>query len=280
MKTYNENGDPLVWYRWTWEPYDLVWQNPRRYEYTYNSEGRPVLYQFSDWDLNTWSPNSQTIYTYNAEGLIISSLTQNWNAEEEDWVNYRLTERAYNEDGNITLYQSSSYDETGSLIPNFRVYFTYDEEGRLVSILEQTTIFTEELEDYFLTEYTYYEDIGERRTILYQEKNLEEDVWIETGRNTYYYALFVDTEEIPSPEYNVSITPNPSTDAVLISFEKEELISQGISAELVNALGGVEKRFVIRASKHQLDVSNLASGVYWIRFRIGQNTYAKQVVIL
>ena len=279
--SYDQNGRLLEWYTTYWDPYEMAWINPNRYQYTYNAEGYPILYQAADWIEDMWVTDRQSIYTYNADDLLLSTLSQSWDEEEQDWVSTGLSEREYDEDGNITLYQVSRYnEETGSMEIYYRVFLSYDEEGRRTSVLEQTTFVTEELVDYFLVEYTYYDDIGELWTVLYQEKDLEEDVWIETSRYIYYYDLFVDTEDLLLTEEKVSITPNPGTDVVQISFEREILPRQGLTAELINAMGRVEQQFVIRQSSHQLDVSNLAAGVYWLRFGIGQQSFTKQIVVL
>ncbi len=81
------------------------------------------------------------------------------------------------------------------------------------------------------------------------------------GFHHLYYDLVVSTQEPLPPNWEVNIYPNPATDQLRISWDGEG----ALNAELYNGTGQVLQTHADLDIEHQMDVSQLPAGAYWLR---------------
>jgi len=82
----------------------------------------------------------------------------------------------------------------------------------------------------------------------------------------------------PTLILNVDIFPNPSSDIIYIEFNKENL--EDVQAELYDLTGKVISSSVIKSyvNSATLDISDFASGVYYLRLYSDKNIYTTTIV--
>jgi hypothetical protein len=107
--------------------------------------------------------------------------------------------------------------------------------------------------------------------------------------STGYYSIGVGDDitagpnAIETPELSdmISLYPNPSNGFVTLHVKNE--ISQNASLEVVDALGAVVFTEKIGAldtsSSREIDLSNLAEGVFFVIIKDEQNIFAQKIVI-
>ena len=81
------------------------------------------------------------------------------------------------------------------------------------------------------------------------------------GFHHLYYDLVVDTREPMPVDWQVNIFPNPATDELRIDWDGEG----ELHAQLYNGTGQLLQSHNDLNVRHQLDVSQLPAGVYWLR---------------
>lgn len=77
----------------------------------------------------------------------------------------------------------------------------------------------------------------------------------------------------------ITLYPNPASDNLSISFEK--VIDQQGSIEILNSLGKLVKSQKLQPNTNntQLNIEDLASGIYIIKIIIGESTYDEKLII-
>jgi uncharacterized repeat protein (TIGR01451 family) len=73
----------------------------------------------------------------------------------------------------------------------------------------------------------------------------------------------------------ITITPNPTKDKLMITVENNV---ERLNVILVNAIGETMFKYIISQEKNQLDVSNLASGIYFIKISGARINEVRKVV--
>ena len=279
---YNQDGEGLIWYIENWDQYEFEWAPPYRYQNTYNEDGKRVLQEVFSFSTGSWEPYAQRIFTYNNDGLIIEDRRLLWLSDEQDWREERLFTFEYDANGNQILYESSSYStQENALELNFRALYEYDEDDNLIAYTVLTSYATGQLENLASFEFTYYDDIGEQATELYKQWNFETEEWENSQYLIFYYNLFPvsDTEDIVAEQATFSLSPNPATDVVRISFNTENLWKDGVLVQLINANGAVEKVFNVQEPNALLDIKGVAAGMYWIKLDNGEQSSSKPIII-
>jgi hypothetical protein len=277
---YNANGDWIRQTRQFWDPYALEWGNKTVFERVFNSEDQVILSVESEELNDILIPGLQTIYTYNNEGLIQQRLTQLWDNSQEEWYDLRQVIYEYDENGNTTLYESYFLDSySQELSASIRIEFTYFESGELEQYVVLVSNGMELVNDSRFT-FTYYEDIFERQTYLRELWNTELDAWENDIFGEYFYNLFVDTkEQLLEEEQAIKLFPNPATGQVNIQLNNLVLTGHGIRAQLFNQQGQLVRQYTLGQDNHQLDISGLPVGSYWLKVSNGQYSAVKKLVV-
>jgi len=99
------------------------------------------------------------------------------------------------------------------------------------------------------------------------------------GKNNTLYRWEIDktvssVTEQPEPSDGITISPNPSSTSFMISG-----IDGVTSVRIMNSLGMEAKKITVNSEKFSIDVSDLASGVYFVQFRSQTGVVSKPVVV-
>ena len=89
-------------------------------------------------------------------------------------------------------------------------------------------------------------------------------------------ALTINTEEIASNK-NLLIWPNPAADKFTIAFP----LSEKIALKITNPLGAtvLTEKLNSNKSAHQIDVSHLCSGIYFVTLEAANNKFSGKLII-
>ena len=91
-----------------------------------------------------------------------------------------------------------------------------------------------------------------------------------TGQ-TSYTVTFVGLEELSS---NIEVYPNPVKDMLWIQRQTED----AVTINIMNVRGELIKTIIGNTAKTKLDLSDLASGMYFIQFSDGQRQYQMKII--
>lgn len=151
-----------------WSSADSVWENSSRRTYFYESGnlvmilresflpdssnwtpvGRELneynndltisesLYELWNSDSNTWEFDLRVSYSYTEDGLLLSTLNEDW--IDESWLPTRKNENTYNLNDLLTEEYSSIWDTlTSDWLFTVKLQNTYDTDGKLLNVLTE-----------------------------------------------------------------------------------------------------------------------------------------------
>ena len=82
-----------------------------------------------------------------------------------------------------------------------------------------------------------------------------------------------DADNIPSPEIEIIVFPNPTIDFVTLASEGFDLDNQLNSYQLYNYQGKLLKQNIIQQNKTEIDLSNLSSSIYILQVFVEQKLW-------
>ena len=93
--------------------------------------------------------------------------------------------------------------------------------------------------------------------------------------------LQVGIKEQSKEVASLNIFPNPAKSAFNISLTNEK--ADGVNYEIMNALGQTVKKETLSTEKgevnYAIDISNIPSGVYFVKVNVGNATSVKKLTI-
>jgi hypothetical protein len=136
------------------------------------------------WRNNAWSVSERYSYTYDANGRVILYQTQNYNSSSSKWIDYSRVTSEYNQDG--TLKQTIEEVDFGTGWNNFiRNMYTYTTSGKIKTVTQQAWSGSAWQNTLKMEEYTY--DSKDNR-IGYLRYSVADTGAITNGeRITYYF---------------------------------------------------------------------------------------------
>ena len=283
--TYNNQG--LLASRSNYNNFDGVFELGGTYEYFYNSNGQitraeltmsDVLYQAVDYEYyngfltsEIWSysdffsssdelfPSERIDYTYNNQGNV--SLIEYSSYDGVGWDLYGETTYTYNEEGNCT--EVHSYDANQN--ETERSIFTFDNR-----LLEETLMpWTPEL----------------TRPQTYNNKNIYriEEYWALDVNFTLQYVCdyeynYVDVNAevgLEDVEANpLTLSPNPTKDVIILSGLKEGVHQM----EIIDMAGRVMMKGSI-TNNATINLSDLQKGCYLVKVSNNDSLYSSKVIV-
>jgi len=173
-----------------WDSTTSQWENYRKHEYTYDSNGNNIVYIYSKWDSTTsqWENFYKREYTYDANGTRTSFISSLWNSTTTQWENYGKDEYTYDANGNMTFYLESSWESTSSQWRNmWKREYTYDANGNMTSyIRSHWNRTTSQWENSDKVEYTYDAN-GNESIEIYSQWNSDSSQWENSDKYEYTY---------------------------------------------------------------------------------------------
>ena len=280
---YNGWDEVLVWYREEWDLALEEWILESRYLETYDFDGNRILQEQFLWQEGDWVPFRQEVYVYNDNGLNIEFREELWSAEEEEWNLQTRVTYQYNENEDVTTVETSVYDEElDEMKISKKDLYEYDGDHNLTAYTLLDSYFTGELINFLRREYTYYDDINERATMLEQSWSIPNNNWRNTRYTIYYYEGHNPTaieDNATAARINLHLSPNPATDFIQISVEGLKVFDESLAVQLINVNGKVVKQASITSTTQQMAVGDIPAGTYWIRLMVDVQSLTHPIII-
>lgn len=252
--TYSYSGDLLTGYEMTLGGMLLL-----RGTYTYNANGlcTQLLEEYNDaWGGTGWDNSSLATYTYDEAGNCTNEAYFNWS---NGWVPGSSIERTYDANGNCL--NRVRYTD-GQIVD--RVRYNYDENCSISQVIMPNH-----------PEPLYTWDHFANRPISYAWETANDN-----GQLVYVcdyifkYGDLVGIHQDGAIDTDIiAIYPNPAQDEMTLSFKDLQRY------EIINMNG--QTILEGQASGHQqtIDVSNLASGLYFVKAYNGKNWSISKVQV-
>ena len=162
-------------------------------EYTYDENGN----QLSDLQCYSSGECMKWVYTYDAQGRVLSAILRSKDQSSEVWKERTKWVYTYDEQGNLLSFIGYFWiSDINAWIVNFKYEYTYDENGnRLSMTLYYWKYDTEEWVEVSKEEYTY-EMYGNLLSRTCYSWKTETNDWILDSQANYYYHYL----DMPVPQ--------------------------------------------------------------------------------
>lgn len=173
-----------------WHPYDMLWINLSKDEYTYDNEGNNIYFAHLEWESNTseWVYEYYHAYTYNNENQLLSSTLHFWNQGTQEWEPSSNAEYSYDANGNNILIELSFWvADSQEWEISRRTEIIYDDvENSVERFIYEWNNQSEQWGGYFAYSTTFdtYENITE---IAYYNWNNSTQEWVYDYKYQYNY---------------------------------------------------------------------------------------------
>jgi len=104
------------------------WINSQRLTSSYDGEGRPLTDVYEEWNYG-WVPETKWKYAHDADGRMITRLAQVWNVNTGLWLDWLRITYTYDANGNMLMSLSENW--TNVWVNSSRFVYTYDGIGNL-----------------------------------------------------------------------------------------------------------------------------------------------------
>ncbi|NTW33330.1 MAG: T9SS type A sorting domain-containing protein [Bacteroidetes bacterium] len=288
----NNKRTSVLWQSWN----SNSWYNDRQYTFSYDSNNNIVSSALQYWNNNIWENSLIYTNTYDVNNNNTSVMLQTWN-DSTAWVNTSFDTLIYDANNNETSEINYIWD--GNAWVNFlkRIY-TYNFNNNLTNILSyswnnnvwdtssqanytydsQNNLISSQYQTWHAGNWVNY--ALQSRTI--DENNFTKDLsfleWESTGtkiirgyRTSYYFHKVMGIYNYSSL-LNKSVYPNPATDLLTIETPFKSTI------EIINIQGQTILKQQLQQGKTELDVSELAKGIYILRMNSNNKTELIKIV--
>ena len=243
---------------------------------TYDENNRILDTDFYSWDSETVSflPYSRNVYTYDENEM--TYLIQTLNADTGDYINISQENTTYDLNGNITLIETTAFDNDGVIAYYNQSGYAYDENGHMAySLFPNYDSESSSFIPGFKTEYSTVLDSDTKLDRMgtsyeYNTSSGEWDPFVgEEVQSFFYYTKLDAMSAEVIEEAHFSVYPNPAKDSLFIHGATIE------RATIYNILG--KEVFKIN-NQNKLDISPLSKGVYFINVSDGVKASTKKFI--
>ena len=239
------------------------WKVNRYYDYLYNSKRELTRYRNYYINADTIREVTKDFYSYDALGNLIEHIHFVWGELDERYT--------YTFDEQNNLIKQVEYDYEGSKpIPEERIIYEYDHENRLIKYLEESVRDGEWRENDIET-YTYNEEgfLVARTTKYRAYKYFYSDCM---GNN-----VITNTEEEKSPNLELTVYPNPSSNYFTFDLE----IQPGnYQISIVDLKGRILESFHLPDNLDQIELGHeLSPGTYFIYISQGMRIITTRTIV-
>jgi YD repeat-containing protein len=226
-----------------------AWQKQNRTAYTYDASGNQLTSTSYNWDGATWINNSRTIQTYNTNNRQLTNLQQSWNIGTQSWEN-------------------NGFDFT----------YTYDTDGNLETFVYRTwSIGVLSSQQRQVLNFNSYRNLDNLIT-----QNWDGAVWVNSSREFRYYETYNAPSGIADAKntFEFKIYPNPSVTLLNIDYKlkSNEVAVLNVYNITGNRLMSLSSTSAIGDNYHQLNVSELSSGIYFVELTQGGSSTRSRFV--
>ena len=254
------------------------------YRYNYNEAG-----QMTDWALEFFGMEEyqKGIIEYDENGLKIAETMQQYNFQTYYVENAFLTEYEYDENGNVTRIAESVWEEGVWSLQATRVS-EYDEYGNCLSIEQRTpagTVQERKIFEYDLSipaesVYCYPNPEDDFPQLPKERKNMLKsfEFYTQNDDMTLVYVTtyelnyeVVEGSSVEEVAFASSVYPNPAQDFVMVESSEANYV------EVVDVYGRVMFSSEINETV-KVDMSEFASGIYFVKLQAGDATSVQKIM--
>ena len=261
--TYNSNNLPEIGLDYSWD--GTQWVLERRITITYNSINKIISRVDEGWANSKWVNDSKSLYTYNSNNKLITERGAKWDEFNNIWVEAGAYRADYELDatGNrISRTESGSYD--------YKEEYTYDGSALMSSFIhpfkDKTGV------DYLFEDFPY---VNKLLTTTGFSFNAITNSYTNNSRTTYNYnsAITLSTETLEIEDNSITFYPNPTQDLLFIKTASNTSIDKITVTDLTG-----KKVIEQKQNTAQVNVQNLAKGIYILEVFVGQNKQTRKFI--
>jgi len=212
--------------------------------------------------------SSQTLYTYNSDGLY-QSLQQEWNEGTSAWVNQFRSSYSYASKKVISVLEENF--EGGGWVNSSKQTLSYNGEDLSQELDQKWNPQTSAWENDGKDMYTY--SGGNLHVILSQQWNKLSSAWVNESRTTFSPITAILQQVMPDQPF-VRVYPNPFREEITIETSREYLTS----FRIFNSAGQMVSVFVADGLKTRLDLGSLSRGTYFLRAVSGNDQQTIKII--
>ena len=287
--TYNNNGDLVLYFSYKWA--SDQWENDVKNEYVLNNFRNVSQVMVYSWDSTAWGNYEKIEYTYDNNDKVILSLWYFWT--DTLWENSYKIEYTYNSQGNTTLFAEYVWEET-QWVNNEKTVYNYDSFDNMV--LDTTYVWdVNQWKNDYRVEVNYDLSISYSEVAYpvfnspelsvsmkawYGTLNNRSDStksfywtyinWEESSHQKLYFSPFIvpilNDQQLSSSYNNTPLTIHSKRSNSCLSIVNHSKLEIDLSIYSIN--GKVTKRCVVPKNGMLLDISHLASGVYFVKYTV------------
>lgn len=266
-----ENKDTLVLQQ-VWINSSNTWYNIAKFFISYEN-GLNTSTLVMNWDnqLNIWTNQTYTQYTYNVSGDIETISIQLWESDSSCWVNSQDYHYYYNDLGKIdSLIESSWNSDENSWEYYLREVTTYENDST-VTIRQLWNNDTQQWE-YSYRKITVNDEQGFMTNYTYQTWNNETGNWKNNSKYDFFWSE-IEVHGIDEETVNkVTIYPNPASETITVlsplTLAENRMDIYSVTGQLINTVQ-------TNGNYNTIDISELPPGIYFIRFNTRQGIVTK-----
>ncbi|ALO16843.1 hypothetical protein L21SP5_03229 [Salinivirga cyanobacteriivorans] len=235
-----------------------------KYSYT-NGEVSEEVIQY--WDGGQWINDDKFIYTWDGEKLT-EYIEMTWDEGLSQWVNAFRYTYAWETNGN--LIEEIDYEWNTDLEQ-------WDEMSKLDPVYDNTVAREEMVLPFYEGEegnpLLFFDHKVDTATLYNQE---QVKAWQEMAKMIFHYSEFVGIDETAQSEnIDFQVYPNPASTYLTIKTDT----NNSVNIAIYDATGRLVKNSVI-SNNANINIEDLAQGIYFIQFKKGTNTLkAKKFIV-
>lgn len=238
------------------------------YAYRFDANGNKTVEHEGSWNPSTGEfhrIDSAVVYQYNPLGQLTSITRKDTNGP------YSMLQYTYHPEGNTattTLYHA---DSTGWLLfysDSMGYEYKFDDQGFLV---RKKTSYINLVSTQGYSQESIY--------LNYCDGLPHVELWNGNLRTTFEYTEGVDCQN-PDLLFAPVVAPNPADDYIRIDYTGLERGKTYVSLHNAQGAETVGYKVWYRTDTIELDVSQVAKGIYFLRIADGKKLYGRKIVIM
>lgn len=263
--TYNSNNLPEIGIDYFWD--GTRWVLERRTTVTYNSINKITSRVYEEWANSKWVNASKSLYTYNSNNKLITERGAKWDEFNNIWVEAGAFRADYELDATGNRI-SRTESESGS--NDRKEVYTYDTSNFMSSFAhpfkDKTGV------DYLFEDFPYVNKVLITNRFIF---NPNTNSYTNNSRTTYNYnsAITLSTETLEIADKNITFYPNPTQDLLFIKTASNTSIDKITITDLTG-----KKVIEQKQNTTQVNVQNLAKGIYILEVFVGQNKQTRKFI--
>lgn len=282
--TYNEMG--LRTSRTNYNNFSSGLELGGIYTYEYDENGTMTNWQLSFAGIDDWQ---KATISFNEKGLKEAEVILQYNFSTYYHEQQYITEFEYDDNGNNTRVIEFVANESGTMATNSIREYEYDDLGNCV--MEQQLTAGGTVQERII--YTYDTSVSSEKIYYYenpeldwprlpQVKNLLKsfEYWAQNQDNgelvhaadyLYLYEVIAEDDAVEEVAFNTNIYPNPTQDFVMVESSDADYV------EVVDIYGRVMFSSEMNETV-KVDMSEFASGIYFVKLQAGDATSVQKIM--